>query len=189
MAQGPRPSRWEKAKDDWEWRRLRDHLVVAVVGGALAVVALIVLGSPGAAVADVAIVAGAGAAAVILYAGAQLFWAWLQAPMRLLRADVAAIRMRLEAGTAEPKPKAPDVRLRVLDFARKGQELQGYHSGPTMDALKGWAADASEFLQEHADRASAERFLACGIPGETTLTLQRQIDTLIEIAEKYKPGT
>lgn len=113
--------------------------MVGVVGGVVAVVVLLVLGSPGEAVGGVAIVAAAGVAAVVLYAGAELFWAWLQAPMRLLTTDVLAIRERLESlEVSPPAPTEPpfDMRYSRLNSIRLGKKLveRARNVGLTADA-------------------------------------------------------
>lgn len=179
-----RPTRWQKAKDDWpgfEWRNLR----VGVVGIALAVIALAVLGRPGKAVTEVLIVGGAGLLAAILYPLGQLAWAWLQAPMRLLTADVVAIRERLEQGAPAEPARPLNVRLRLLNFARQGRELLDYDpiSGADFGA---WSEAAGAFMAEHAE-ADAEEFLG-GLPS-TYDTIALRISVLEKAARRFPlPG-
>lgn len=153
-----RPTRWQKAREDWpgfEWR----DLGIGVVAIVLAVLALLVLGRPGGAVPEVLIVGGAGLLAAILYPLAQLVWAWLQAPMRLLTDDVVAIRERLEQGPPGEPVRPVNVRWTLLDLARQGSELLDYYSGPPTEETKAWTAAAGAFLGEHGEPADAEKFL------------------------------
>ena len=175
-----RPTRWQKAKQDWPGFQWQD-LAVALVALVLAVVVLAVLGFPGKIVAEVSIVAGAGVAAALVRALGQLVWAWLQAPMRLLTKDVVAIRDRVEAipTTPLPPPGPPfDMRYSLLNSIRLGQQLTMMHSGPGIRELEGWVTPVVALLTEHADRADAERFLRRD-------NLPAQLEVLNELLKKY----
>ncbi|MGD1059772.1 MAG: hypothetical protein ABR992_20470 [Solirubrobacteraceae bacterium] len=154
--------------------------MVALVGGALAVVALIMLGSPGEVVGDAAIVAGAAVGAVLFTSAAELVWAWLQAPMRLLTADVLAIRERVEAIPSTP-PTAPEppfnMRYSLLNSIRLGEKLSG-QSVKTMQDLENWAAPVVRLLTDHAAPLEVEHFLR-------SRGLEAQIAALETIVKNY----
>jgi hypothetical protein len=73
-----------------------------------------------------AVTAGvAFAVAVVLYPLSQLSYAWLQGPMRLLTADVIAIRERVDAiGTSPIGAQETELRQEAADAARLAQEQE-----------------------------------------------------------------
>jgi hypothetical protein len=154
-----RPTRWQKARLDWpgfQWRDLR----VGVIGILLAIVILLALGRPGGAVVEVAVVGAAGLAAAVFYAVGQFVWAWLQAPMRLLSADVIAIRERLEATPASVQSEGTlNVRLTLLNAIRVGKALQRMNLRTIPQELA-WASGVVEALTVEDQSAILERFLA-----------------------------
>lgn len=177
-----RPTRWQKARDDWSGFQGRD-LWVAAVGLAVAVGVLALLDFPGKVVAEVAIVAGSGILATVLYVLGQLVWAWLQAPMRLLTEDVIAIRERLERNPLTPPPPAEppfNMRLSVLNSIRLGEELRRRARGGSMtwQAHEEWVTPVVQLLHEHAEQEDAELFLR-------QRSLAEQLQTLEQLLEKY----
>src|SRR4051812_798992 len=94
---GERLTRWEKAKQDWPGFHLWPDFGLGAFGGVLGVGVLAALGFPWETILEVIVVAATAALAAVLYRIGQLAWAWLQAPMRLLTADVVAIREKLDA--------------------------------------------------------------------------------------------
>jgi hypothetical protein len=117
MADWPRP----------EWR----DLIRAVLGVVIAVVVLAILGFPGEILAEVAIVGGSGIALLILPSAGQLWWAWFKAPMRLLTAEVHAIRDRQEPSEPAPHVEPPlSPTLVMRNQIRYGNELLRHGSGP-----------------------------------------------------------
>jgi hypothetical protein len=171
MSEGGRPTRWQKARNDWPGFQWADS-AIAGVGLGLAVVVLAILGFPGETVVEVVVVAGAGIAAAVLYALGQLVWAWLQAPMRLLTADVIAIRERVEAmpgaPTPQPEPAPPNVRLNLLNFIRLGRRHLNDPTRPLIGdvELEKWTQKVIVFLNEYVSGEAAEGFVtATGATG------------------------
>jgi hypothetical protein len=182
MAERARPTRWQKARQDWPGFQRRD-LVVGAIALVLAVVGLVVFGRPGEAVAELLIVGGAGLLATILYPLGQLVWAWLQAPMRLLTADVVAIRERVEAApvTSAPAGAPFNMRLSLLNSIRLGEELRQHARGGglTRNEHEGWVTPVVQLIHEHAEPEDAELFLR-------QRSLAEQLQALERLLEKYK---
>jgi hypothetical protein len=183
----PRPTAWQYAKKGWRGFRWRDRaLINGVVGGALAIVALDIAGLPREALTTVIVVVVSAVGAAILVPLAELGWAFVAAPMRLLTADVIAIRERLEAAPpASAPPPPPNVRLWLLEHVRKGEALLHYHSAPSTKDAEDWAAEASAFLRENCNVADAERFLT---RPRGPNTLEQQVTILHEIANEWSEG-
>jgi hypothetical protein len=159
----------------------------------MAVAVLAILGFPEKVVIEVAIVAGAGIAAALLYPLGQLVWAWLQAPMRLLTEDVMAVREGLEtlgdqinaiqgqvAAIAPQPPLRPPVNLRLslLNSIRLGEMLmkQGWITPKEHEA---WATPVIGLLTEQADPDDAARFLK-------QQSLREQLTVLEQLVEEYE---
>src|SRR5271163_3481027 len=124
---GVRESDWrlKRALAETTWLQgVRRSLIELVSTGVITAGALLALGSEGGAI-DTLIALGVSFLMVfVVRPGVALGWNYLQAPMRALTDDVQAIRDRLEA--TPPLPHAPtgtDIRLGILDHARKGREL------------------------------------------------------------------
>ena len=100
-----RPTRWQKAKHDWPGVRGKRELASAVLGGLLAALALLLVNAPEAAVQQVIVVLAAAVGAAVLVPAAELYWSWLQAPMRLLTEDVAAVRRDIAAYLPHRQPR------------------------------------------------------------------------------------
>jgi hypothetical protein len=134
----------------------------------------------------VIVVVASAVGAAILVPLAELGWAFVAAPMRLLTADVIAIRERLEAAApASAPPPPPDVRLWLLEHVRKGQGLLNCHSGPPTKDAEDWAEQASAFLRENCNAVDAERFLT---RPRGSNTLEQQVTILHEIANEWSEG-
>lgn len=176
-----RPTRWQKARADWPGFQLRD-IGGGAIGLALAVVGLVVFGRPGEAVTEVLIVGGAAILAAVLYALGQLVWAWLQAPMRLLTADVIAIRECVEAAPATSAPAGPpfNMRLSLLNSTRLGEELRQHarSGGMTRKSHEEWVTPVVQLLHEHAAQEDAELFLR-------QRSLNEQLQVLEQLLGKY----
>jgi len=183
----PRPTAWQYAKKGWRGFRWRDRaLINGVVGGALAIVALDIAGLPREALTTVIVVVASAVGAAILIPLAELGWAFVAAPMRLLTADVIAIRERLEAAPpASASPPPPNVRLWLLEHVRRGQRLLNRHSGPPTKDAEEWASQASAFLRENCNVVDAERFLS---RPRGPNTLEQQVTILHEIANERSEG-
>jgi hypothetical protein len=92
-----RRTAWQRAKADWPGLRRQRELVTAIIGAGLGVGALLALGFSGSVIRAAVIVAVAAIGAAILVPPAELVWALVRAPARLLADDVAAIRRGIEA--------------------------------------------------------------------------------------------
>jgi hypothetical protein len=174
MADRKRPTRWQKAQADWPGFQRRD-LWIAVIGLGVSVGVLALLGFPGEAMIEVAIVAGSGALAAILYALGQLVWAWLQAPMRLLTDDMVAIRHQLESTHAATE-KPISVRLLLLNSIRRGEQLMEVPH--TRVGWEHWLIPVERLLTKRAEQADAELFLQ-------QRSLEDQVFVLKQLVEKY----
>ena len=146
----------------------------------MSVVVLLAAGFPHDAVVVGITIGGAALAAAVIVPAVELCWCWLQAPMRLLTEDVIAIRERVErplAPSSSTEP-APDVRLGLLDLARRGQVMLdgGYVYS---DIHNPWAAEVVAFLSKYVPPADAEAFVQ-----ETALS--PQVRALAVLAEKYR---
>jgi hypothetical protein len=122
-----RPTRWQRAKRDSRgFLDVRRDLSGAVVTGALAVLALLLFGSPGDAVPAEAIVGGAAILGAILTPVFELLWHYLRAPTRMLREDVAAIRERVDLSASGSPDVGVEERQRALRRAVGGmlEELE-----------------------------------------------------------------
>jgi hypothetical protein len=188
MSERERPTRWQKARDEWRGFQWRD-LFVGLAGIVLAIVVLAATGRPVASLVEVAVIGGCGIAAAVFYAVGQLVWAWLQAPMRLLTADVIAIRERLEASPIRPSPSAPappNVRLTLLNYIRIGKS----NLDNTLAALGGvdpawesWTQEVLTFLNEHVSATVAEGFLTATDETGASAVLER-IEYLEDVVNK-----
>jgi hypothetical protein len=153
-----RPTRWAKAKQDWRGFRIRRESIGGAIGTTAGIVALIVLGFPGAALENVIVILATGAVVAVLVPVAELAWSWLQAPMRLLTADVAAIRERLDA---QPAPKAAP-RVNVRKPPLKSQPRYGGDGRSTHPSRRRTRMDRGRrtATRKHGKRGDAERFLS-----------------------------
>lgn len=200
MGDTARPTRWEKAKNDWPGLRGKRELASVFFGGLLAAFALLLVSAPEAALQQVIVVLVAGAVAAILLPAFELYWAWLQAPMRLLTEDVTAVRHEIAAlprvassGSAPPtapaKPKI-DVELTLRNFLRVGEELtilQGGHGYITTDLvqLETWTQEVLKTLANHRPKEDTRKFLeaSTGVVDVTAKAWQR-IAALREIVNQ-----
>jgi hypothetical protein len=158
--------RWRRARAETTWvEAWRRSLVELVSTGIITVAALLAFSSEGAAI-DTLIALGVSFLMVFVVRPAvALGWNYLQAPMRALTDDVQAIRERLEASPSLPRPPTQtDIRLEVLEHARKGQDLlDNYGSAVPTPYADGWSEEASGYLREHAyalDAGLIEDFFA-----------------------------
>jgi hypothetical protein len=135
-----RPTRWQKARQDWPGFRLWPDIWLAVFGGALSVGVLAILGFPWEAILEVIVAVGAGAVAVVLFRFGELWWAWAQAPMRLLTDDVAALRREVAAlpqrtqqpaqsSVAAQKARSDNIKARMGILRQFEEELRGMKRG------------------------------------------------------------
>ena len=103
-------------------------------------------------------IGGSALAAAVLVPAGELAWNWLQAPMRLLTEDVIAIRARLNAVEivgARPEPTI-DVRLQLLNYKRKGEELVASSSvGPAEPDAQRWTDSVIDFLSKYMHESVA----------------------------------
>jgi hypothetical protein len=183
--------RWKRARDETTWLEgVRRSLVELVSTGIVTAAALLALSSKGAAI-DTLIALGVSFLMVFVVRPAvALGWNYLQAPMRALTDDVQTIRERLEATPSLPHaPTGTDIRLGVLDHARKGREMVKNFGGsvPTNYA-EDWTEAASTYLRDHAyamDAAEIERFLET--TGEfASGTVAAKAHVLKEIADSLR---
>ena len=174
---GIRPTRWQKAKADRPgFTRLRESVVLSAIGLGISAVALLLAGFPHDAAVTAATLAGSAIALAILVPAAQLYWSWLQAPMRLLSEDVAQVRALLERAPRESP--SPNVRIELLNLARKGRALEGAH-GVSSRGLNAWSDEVATFCQRHLDPVDAELFLNAGN------ALFVKLEVLGRLADKY----
>ena len=190
---GERPTRWQKAKQDWPGIRAKRELAITLIGGVFGAVMLLILGLPGASMEHVITVAAAGVAAAIFVPIAEFVWAWWQAPMRLLTADVIAIRERVEALDTDDlrrqeSVRRPNVRLAVLEFARRGEPW--IHMGHTTSTEhQSWAREVSAFLTEHATEEDGSPSTAPNrAPQNSVLALDRAVKPRITGLQNRQGG-
>jgi hypothetical protein len=151
-----RLSRWEKAKADWHGVQGKRELVVAGAGAVISALVLLVAGFPhDAAVVGVSIFGSAIAPAVIVPA-AELYWSWLEAPMRLFTDEVFAIRERLEQldpGVTSATRTELGLRHTLMDHKRVGDELvadaANYGLTPSDRDAQVWTNSVIAFLGAH----------------------------------------
>jgi hypothetical protein len=184
-----RLTRWEKTREDWPGFKLRD-VWLGLLAGAVTVGVLALLGFPWAAIAEVLVSVGAIVAVALLFALLQLWWAWSQAPMRLLvndnaqlRSEVAELRDEVRAlpekigappgeATAPVAPAEPpplELPLEARNQARIGEELgtgRGYFTEDEFARFDGWADDVVQRLSRRGAEEELEEFLAAsdGLP-------------------------
>lgn len=171
-----RPTRWQEARRDWPGFQWRD-LIPGAIGLGIAIFVLEESKFPGSTVAEVGIVGACAIAAGVLYAVAQLVWAWLQAPMRLLTEDVIAIRERVEQlqpqSAALPAKQRVNVRLKLIELQQEGESITRSRTTMTAVYAEEWSQAVFEFLSEHLPGADAERFLAAGTGNPVTRLVDR----------------
>jgi hypothetical protein len=177
----PRPTRWQRAWKDWPKIQWRD-LILSAFGLGIAILVLEESNFSGSTVAEVGIVAGSAIAAGVLYALAQLVWAWLQAPMRLLTDDVVAIREKLEAAPPQTPIRLPRA---INDSVRKGHALLRKSEFSEQDAFD-WANEIASILNEYGDYKDGARFSRAQGGGDARGTLKAQIAALDEIVERLE---
>lgn len=170
-------TRWQKAKEDWPGPQWRD-LTVGPLGLVIAVLVLDNQNYPGDTIVEVVVVAAATVVAVVLFSLGQLGWAWLNAPMRLLAADVRAIRERLEEmpqaqETDRPLPTGVTLRNQI----RLGRELLRVPHGPREE--RQWADGVVEALG-HAIPTELEGVL-------NQVGLVDQVAALEAVAARHTP--
>jgi hypothetical protein len=154
----PRPTRWQKALQDWHRPGIRREFFRGAVGAVVSVIVLLAAGfGHDAAVVTITVICSALATAVLIPAG-QFALLWLQAPMRLLTEDVIAIRERLDTETAKAggSVSRPSVRLTLLNFVAMARPSVSSHRGGEHEA---WISEVSQFLAEHCEPRDAESFL------------------------------
>ncbi|MGA2928449.1 MAG: hypothetical protein ABSG43_21140 [Solirubrobacteraceae bacterium] len=149
----PRLTRWQKARKDWLGFQWRD-LIPSAIGLGIAILVLEESNFSGSTVAEVGIVGACAIAAGLLYAVAQLAWAWRQAPMRLLTEDVVAIRKTLEARPSQTPISLPRA---VNDYIRRGRSLLMMPEFSEQDALS-WANAIGSTLSEHGSYEDTAQF-------------------------------
>jgi hypothetical protein len=99
-----RQSRWQRARADTKgFFALKRELTGALTAVLLAVLSLVVFGSPRSAVAAEAIIGGAAIGGAVLIPVIELGWNYLRAPTRTLREDVLAIRAALDERGLRPE--------------------------------------------------------------------------------------
>jgi hypothetical protein len=90
-----------------------------------------------------------------------------------------------EAKAAEPPPPGPNVKLELLELARKGRKLLEYDP-PPMEEAEAWADEASKFMRDNARDDDVASFLK--IDRETREgTIRAQIQELQNMAMSYGP--
>jgi hypothetical protein len=103
-----RLSTWEKAKADWHGVHGKRELVVAGVGAVISACVLLVAGFPHDAVVLGVSILGSAIALAVIVPAAELYWSWLQAPMRLLTDEVVASESGLSNSSWErPAQRGP----------------------------------------------------------------------------------
>jgi hypothetical protein len=188
--EGEQPTRWEAARAEWRGLRWGREGKLGVAGGLVAGLVLLVLGFPGAALVDVIVVLASAITAAILVPLSELAWAWHEAPMRMLNANVGAIRTLLETQGSQSGSSAPQlpalqaisIRLGLMDLARKGDEILGYQAIPTK-YFTDWANEVVKFMTVYATRDHTEEILL--IPGNGRAQLAERVARLRALALSY----
>jgi hypothetical protein len=136
-------------------------------------------------------IGGSALGAAFLVPVGELGWAWLQAPMRMLTEDVVAIRSRLEGQSggyvpAPPMilPKPASVRLALLDFARKGEDILRLGTVQA-GVLASWTDTVVAFLAEYAAQEQTESFLAASDLRSARATCAQRVLVLQDIAKTF----
>jgi hypothetical protein len=165
-----RPTRGRKAWQDWKERggvRGKREIVVALVGAAVSAIILLAIGFPHDALIAGVTIAGSALAAAVIVPAAELYWSWLQAPMRLLTDDVVAIRDRVHSvqiGEGHPKPKL-SLRLELITSREVGGELVAeaakYGEKVRETDAQEWTNSVVSLLAEHSPE-DIERFRTAG---------------------------
>ena len=112
MGEGANPSRWERARTDTPGITARREIVAAFLGGALAVIGLVVFGSPSDPVTGEIIVASAAVLGALLLHPLELGWNYLWTPWRQLKGDVLALRREVE--TEDAASSAPSTATQLF---------------------------------------------------------------------------
>ena len=191
-----RPTRWQKARDDWSGIRAKREVLVGLVGGFATAGVQVLVGSAGAV--DTLIAAGVGAlVTVVVFPLGELGLRWLQAPMRLLTDDVIAIRSRLDAldiGAAQPETRAPALspRLTAVNHRRVGVALvadaAGYGLKASEPDAQRWTDSVIDFLSEHSSPGNVELFMTAG-SGSNSERMDARLQLLGELTGSWPAET
>jgi hypothetical protein len=183
-----RLSTWEKAKADWHGVHGKRELVVAGVGAVISACVLLVAGFPHDAVVLGVSILGSAIALAVIVPAAELYWSWLQAPMRLLTDEVVAIREwleQLELGATSATRAELGLRHALMDHKRVGDELvaeaANYGLRPSDGDAQVWTNSVIAFLGAHL-AAGLDEFMTAG-KGSSRDRISGRLDVLGRMVE------
>jgi hypothetical protein len=172
--------RWDRAKADshgWVFKR---EVAIAVVCGALAILAVVITGGPGVKLGSEIIVVASALLGVLLLPPLELAWNYLRAPRKLLETDVAGlvasirevqsqlteVREGLESKGSEEsqRVRVVNVKLTAMNHVRHGKQILtrpslGAWSAEAVEATN-WTDKALRLLSKYVSAEAAEGLLA-----------------------------
>jgi hypothetical protein len=160
-----RGERWERAKREThglkDWRA---GVGLAVIAGVGSILALLVFGSPGAAGAELLVIAGAVVFAYLVRPLLGVGWNYLWAPWRVAQEQINDIYERLPKQISkEPVETPPDVELTLRNYLRLGREKLektewGVTTAQEMD-IESWTGEVTQFLSKNVSRTATKQFI------------------------------
>lgn len=185
-----RLSRWEKAKADWHGVQGKRELVVAGVGAVISAVVLLVAGFPHDAVVLGVSILGSAIALAVIVPTAELYWSWLQAPMRQLTDEVVAIRERV--GNSDPGATSATAGLSLshslMNHKRVGDELVAeaaqYRLKPSDGDAQVWTNSVIAFLGAHVS-SGLDEFMMAG-KGSSSDRITDRLEVLGRLLEQLE---
>lgn len=180
MAGRSRRAAWSRTRNDW-----KPELLYGAVGGLLSIGVMSAAGWPESHLLSYGIPILSIMGAALLVPCVQFLWRLAWQPWESLKADVAAIRSKVEAapkGPAVPekpaKKKAINRRLTALNYVRTYDDMTGtgLFGLRRAEAIQDWTDKVIPFLAEHVSAEAVERML------KTDQGARR--DLLAEIAEE-----
>ncbi len=170
---------WKRTRSDW-----KPELLYGAVGGLLSIGIMAAAGWPESHLLSYGIPILSILGAALLVPCVQFLWRLAWQPWESLKADVAAIRSKVEETPQAPvvpekpeKKKAINKRLTALNFVRTYDDMTGtgLFGLRRAEAIQDWTDSVVPFLAEHVSADDAERML------KTDQGARR--DLLAEIAE------
>ena len=154
---------WSRTRNDW-----KPELLYGAVGGLLSIGVLSAAGWPESHFLSYGIPLVSILAAALLVPVIQFLWRLAWQPWDSLKADVAAIRSKVEEAAPVPAiPEKPekktvvDVRLTLLNFVRTYDDMEGtgLFALRRAEEISKWTDEVVPFLAKHVSADAAEKIL------------------------------
>jgi hypothetical protein len=164
---GTKPvTRWQQTRADWRGFQGAREASIAVIGAAIATGVLLILGFPDDAVVTGVTVAGTAFAGAIIWPLGDLWWCWLKAPARMLKATQEKnAQLEADARAADDANQEAQTTLRKLLLAYKSRGAELYAQGganPYEPATVEWTDDVLAALTKYGTQEQVEQFSSAG---------------------------